>query len=54
LNITIKYSQTETDLVFHSRLWLWVLVFLLVRHLSHQNSSQAICKQWQRPCPRHL
>jgi len=32
LNITIKCSQTERDLVFNS--WLWILLSLLVRQPS--------------------
>jgi len=37
LNITIKYSQIDKGLVFNSR--LWVLLSMFIRHPSHHYFS---------------
>ena len=41
MNITIKYSKTERDLVFYSR--LWILLSLLVSHPSRHYCSYFFC-----------
>jgi len=48
LNITIKYSQTETGLVFNSRLWIllsllgrWVITFSIFPPYLHMHVCMA-------------